>query len=230
MEITTTDLADFGYSERKELARLLEAWNTQGLPEDFSGDEVRPMMNRNSGNVFLTNADYQCAMLNGESLESWYNCSNCGHEGFAEDCILNDDGCNECSPEQEPLADFEQYVSDQTASYDAALYEKIACVHWDEILHVTAESLWLEYERTEDVSTEALDEALDKVCKELQEHELDKELALLDAQGAPTIMTVRELLEHINADRSEEWEDYDASDWREGMEHWTEYKLITEGE
>ncbi len=95
-EITTTDLADFGYSERKELIKLFTAWHEQGLPEDFHNDEVRPMMNRNSGNVFLTNSEYQVAMMNGEKLESWYNCGNCGHEGFAEDCQLSDEGCNEC--------------------------------------------------------------------------------------------------------------------------------------
>lgn len=98
-EITTTNIADFGYIERVELIKLLQAWHSQGLPEDFSRGEVHPMMNRNSGHVFLTNDEYQCAMMNGDKLESWYNCLNCGHEGFAEDCQLNDDGCNECNSE-----------------------------------------------------------------------------------------------------------------------------------
>lgn len=96
-EITTTDLADFGYSERQEMITLLQAWHNQGLPTDFYEDEVRVMMNRNSGCVFLTNGDYQTAMMNGNKLEMWYHCGNCGHEGFAEDCQLNDDGCNECN-------------------------------------------------------------------------------------------------------------------------------------
>ncbi len=100
-EITTTDLADFGYSERKEMITLLQSWHEQGLPEDFYEDEVRVMMNRNSGCVFLTNSEYQTAMMNGNKLEMWHNCPNCGHEGFAEDCQLNDDGCNECNEQEE---------------------------------------------------------------------------------------------------------------------------------
>lgn len=97
-EITTIDLADFGIRELQELRDILTAWIEHGLPDDFDHDEVRPMMNRNSGNVFLTNAEYQTAMLSGDKLESWYYCFNCGHEGFKEDCILNDEGCNKCKP------------------------------------------------------------------------------------------------------------------------------------
>ena len=76
-EVTTTD---FGYTERKELINLFTAWNEQGLP-DFYNDEITPMMNRNSGSVFLTNADYQTAMMTGQQA-----------------CQLNDEGCNECQP------------------------------------------------------------------------------------------------------------------------------------
>lgn len=99
-DITTTDLADFGSRERCMLVELLSAWHKQGLPDDFYDDEIRPMMNRNSGNVFLTNSDFQVAMMNGNKLEMWYHCCNCGHEGFEEDCQLNEDGCNECKGEE----------------------------------------------------------------------------------------------------------------------------------
>ena len=94
---TTTDLADYGRIELHELSKLIAAMESQGLPEDFSGGGVHPMMNKNSGNVFLTNNDMQVAMLNGNDLEIWHYCGNCGHEGFAEDCQMNDDGCNECN-------------------------------------------------------------------------------------------------------------------------------------
>lgn len=100
-EITTTNLSDFGSRERAMLIEVLRAWRDQGLPDDFYQDEVVPMMNRNSGNVFLTNSEYQVAMMNGDKLESFYSCPNCGHEGFREDCQLNDDGCNECNPVEE---------------------------------------------------------------------------------------------------------------------------------
>ncbi len=95
-EVTTTDLAAFGSRERWMLVELLTAWDKQGLPDDFYDDEVRPMMNRISGCVFLTNSEYQTAMMNDDKLEIWHHCGNCGLEGFAEDCQLTDEGCNEC--------------------------------------------------------------------------------------------------------------------------------------
>jgi hypothetical protein len=44
----------------------------------------------------------------------------------------------------------------------------------------------------------------------------------------PLEMTVPEILEFINRDRSEEWTDYDETDWQEGLSVFTEYEL--EGE
>jgi hypothetical protein len=82
---TTTNLSDFGWRELKMLEKLLKAYREQGLPRNFDNDEVVPMMNKNSGDVFLTNASYDVAMMNGDNLEKWHNCSYCGHEGFLED-------------------------------------------------------------------------------------------------------------------------------------------------
>jgi hypothetical protein len=93
---TTTNLSDFCARELNILIELLQAWRDQGLPDDFCHDNVHPMFNMNSGHVFLTNDDYQVCMLNGDKLEMWYSCPNCGHEGFLEDCKLSDDGCNQC--------------------------------------------------------------------------------------------------------------------------------------
>jgi len=95
-EITTTDLSYFGSSERWELVRLLTSWLNDGLPDDFYNEGVTFMMNKISGNVFLTNSDCQVAMMNGNKLEMWHYCGNCGHEGFEEDCQLCDEGCNVC--------------------------------------------------------------------------------------------------------------------------------------
>ena len=81
----TTDLSDFGWRERRMAATLLTVSCDQGLPDDFEDDAVTIMMNRNSGHVFLTNSEFQVAMMNGDALESWYNCPYCGHEGFKED-------------------------------------------------------------------------------------------------------------------------------------------------
>jgi hypothetical protein len=80
-----TDLAQFGYRERKMAAELLTASVNQGFPEGFSDEGVTLAMNMNSGYVFLTNEDYDVAMMNGDKLEMWHNCPYCGHEGFKED-------------------------------------------------------------------------------------------------------------------------------------------------
>lgn len=83
--ITTENLAEFGYYERDELITLLQAWQDNGLPGDFYDEEVRPMMNKNSGHVFLTNSDYQVAMVTEGKLESFYSTPYEGIEGFYED-------------------------------------------------------------------------------------------------------------------------------------------------
>lgn len=94
---TTTDLTEFGHRERALLVELLQAWESQGLPDDFEYDQVQPMFNTMSGNVFLTNEEYQVAMMNGDKLESFYSCGNCGKEGFKEDFEeYTDDNCDDC--------------------------------------------------------------------------------------------------------------------------------------
>ena len=83
--VTTTDLADFGWRERRMAAELLTASCDQGFPDDFADDRVTIMLNRNSGNVFFTNEDFEVSMMNGPKLESFYSCPECGAEGFRED-------------------------------------------------------------------------------------------------------------------------------------------------
>lgn len=39
-------------------------------------------------------------------------------------------------------------------------------------------------------------------------------------------MNLEEILEEINRDRSEEWQDYDETDWQEGLNEFTEFVLI----
>lgn len=83
----TENLTDFGFREIKELRDILDAWVKHGLPSDFERNGVRPAMNRNSGYVFLVNGDYQCAMLNGGTLESFYSSPYDGREGFFNDLV-----------------------------------------------------------------------------------------------------------------------------------------------
>ena len=92
---TTTDLSKFGYREWKLLRELIDAKLDQGLPNDFESNEVVPMFNMNSGYVFLTNSECQVAMMNGNKLESFYSCPECGHEGFKDEIDHNTDN-DEC--------------------------------------------------------------------------------------------------------------------------------------
>ena len=85
MEIVTADLARFGHRERQMAEKLLQAWREQGLPDDFYDDEVKLNFNTYSGYVFLSNSDYQVAMLNGDNLESFYTDYETGEEGFKEE-------------------------------------------------------------------------------------------------------------------------------------------------
>ena len=84
-KITTTDFSKFGHRERKLAEQLLNAWNEQGLPEDFQNDEVTIMLNTHSGNVFLTNSELQVAMMNDGKLESMYTDGFTGKEGFLDE-------------------------------------------------------------------------------------------------------------------------------------------------
>lgn len=104
---TTTDLSKFGYRELAILRDLLSAMLEHGLPDDFWDNEVVPMMNTYSGNVFLTNSEYEVAMLTGDgTLESWYYLNGTGIEGFYDDLIsMYEDGTITDDDDLEQLAD-----------------------------------------------------------------------------------------------------------------------------
>ena len=103
--MTTTNLSDFGYRELTMLEELLKAMREQGLPSDFYDEEVHPMMNQNSGNVFLTNSEHQVAMMNGDKLESFYWLSYHGNEGFLDELLIDYENGNILEEDWEQLAD-----------------------------------------------------------------------------------------------------------------------------
>lgn len=88
-DITTTDFSRFGHRERVKAQELLTAWNENGLPYDFYDQDVTIMLNTHSENVFLTNSDYQVAMINYETgkLESFYSTPYEGIEGFWDELV-----------------------------------------------------------------------------------------------------------------------------------------------
>jgi hypothetical protein len=79
----TNDLTRFGYRELDMAGDLLKAYANS--PLDELRDGVQVWFNANSGNVFLSDEDYNTAMMNGDKLELWYYCTECGEEGFAAD-------------------------------------------------------------------------------------------------------------------------------------------------
>ena len=46
--------------------------------------------------------------------------------------------------------------------------------------------------------------------------------------GCVYTMTLPMILEELNRDRSEEWTDYDETDWREGLAQFTTYEVMSD--
>lgn len=83
----TEDLTKFGSREIAMLADIFKAWCNHGLPDDFENDSVKPAMNMGSGYVFLVNSECECAMMNGDKLESFYTTPHSGEEGFLDELL-----------------------------------------------------------------------------------------------------------------------------------------------
>lgn len=89
-DYVTSDLGLFGYRELGMAGDLLSALSrcSEGSPwtdtTEYLGDGIHVCFNRSSGNVFLSDEDYNVAMMNGDTLEDWFVCPYCGHEGFKE--------------------------------------------------------------------------------------------------------------------------------------------------
>jgi len=93
-----TDLSRYGYRELDLAMELLKSYRNEPFYDGILGEGMKVMFNCYSGNVFLTDEDYNVAMMNGEKLERFYSCGNCGHEGFAEefDEVEGDDEYLQC--------------------------------------------------------------------------------------------------------------------------------------
>lgn len=87
--IYTENMADIMAcsNERKEVLAIMQAWDKNGLPDNFYDEGVKFAFNRNSGYVFLVNDDYQVCMMNGDVLEEFYTSPYDGHEGFINDLL-----------------------------------------------------------------------------------------------------------------------------------------------
>jgi len=105
--IYTEDFSEFGFRELNEAGKLLTAIKN-GLPDDFYDDGIKVGFNRNSGYVFLTNSDYQAAMLDDDGkLYSFYNTPYEGREGSYEELIEEYDDMH--PEDQEYMNDLKQF-------------------------------------------------------------------------------------------------------------------------
>ena len=90
--IVTKNLADFDASDKREAGRLLSALGTSNDETKFlEKDAVEVYVNRHSGFVFLSDADCNTAGMNGDKLQDWLSCPECGEEGYFEDVKENHD-------------------------------------------------------------------------------------------------------------------------------------------
>ena len=88
-DIVTVDLSRFGGRELRMATELLVAYRDQGA--EFLDDGITLNFNSHSGCVFLSDEYDNVGMMNGDKLEQWFSCPECGHEGFAEDMMHEED-------------------------------------------------------------------------------------------------------------------------------------------
>jgi hypothetical protein len=107
----TEDMADFGGRELDMAGDLLKALRSSDDHTEMLGSNVKLAMNMSSGYVFLTDEDYNVAMMNGDYLEDFIHCPECGFEGFREELLDDGNGC--C---REHLVDCGLYEPDEGES------------------------------------------------------------------------------------------------------------------
>lgn len=81
------DLSKMTSTALEEAADILNAYANTGVPEDFYDDGVQIAYNEGSGCVFLTNEDYQVAVLESNKLVSLYFTPYEGWEGTYDELI-----------------------------------------------------------------------------------------------------------------------------------------------
>ena len=93
-DVYTEDFSKFGFRELDEAGKLLTAIKN-GLPSDFYDEGIKVGFNMNSGFVFLTNSEYQVAMLDDKGkLYSFYTTPYEGYEGSLEELLEEYDNMN----------------------------------------------------------------------------------------------------------------------------------------
>lgn len=84
--IVTMDLSEFNEKQLRLASKLLLLLAERDYLDSFNEEKVHLMLNKNSGNVFLTNEDCDVMMFNDntQKLEMWHTLPYSGEEGFKE--------------------------------------------------------------------------------------------------------------------------------------------------
>lgn len=94
MKDDSGDLNTFGYRQIEDAKRILDAFAHKNYTK-MLGDDVTLHFNPHSAIVYLSDEDYNSAVLTDDGvLEDWFVCSECGREGFKD--TLLDEGLNCC--------------------------------------------------------------------------------------------------------------------------------------
>lgn len=116
MNENTSDLSKFGYREYGILADIFKALSERKVTPQFNAffddSAINIGFNSGSGCVYLTDSDYNCAMLNGDKLDLFISTSYGGYEGFLSDLV---DECSDSwhNEDIEYLYSFIDYMSDE---------------------------------------------------------------------------------------------------------------------
>lgn len=95
-ENPTCDLSKFGARELREAVELLEKFADTPDFQSGLGNGIKLWFNMESGTVFLSDEEYNVAMLNGKGiLERFVSCCECGAEGFVSEWTANE-GASPC--------------------------------------------------------------------------------------------------------------------------------------
>ena len=106
----TTDISKMDLSEVTEMLSAYQEENTtRAFKAMWCDDGTIPTLNQESGYCFLTNDEYQVAMMNDGKLSMFISCPECGREDFEQDWTFTQkntqtdsydsskcEGCKEC--------------------------------------------------------------------------------------------------------------------------------------
>jgi hypothetical protein len=93
--IVTSDLSEFGYRELKIAGQILSTFKTDKDKTRFIDEGLTVFFNKKSGYVFLSDENYNVAMMNGDILEDFIHCPDCGNEALLSEFSTESDCCKE---------------------------------------------------------------------------------------------------------------------------------------